>query len=112
MSKESKNCIFGKCSCIGTLYFELIKENNEIAHTTITIDEKYAIMNLYYATDYFEKRKDDVNPYLPKNSSIFGDTINLTRNNPNFISSITIVNGKGIMQYTDFKTNTTWYLIE
>ena len=52
--------------------------------------------------------KEDINPFAPENSNIFGDTLIFENDKATKYNKITIVKGEGAIEFFDPKNNCTW----
>ncbi|HET6557773.1 MAG TPA: hypothetical protein VFG54_10700 [Prolixibacteraceae bacterium] len=112
------NC---KCSCISEASYE-----TDINHKhSLKLNGGVNISNDSYLTnigcvfndgdsitDQFSLKVTSKNPYSKDNSSFFGDSIVIDKEENERISKVIIVEGKGIVAFFDKKENCTWTKIE
>ena len=56
---------------------------------------------------------EGINPYTSNNARLFGDTVNLTTNEPNErITSVQVIAEKGVTRFFDAKQDCEWVLVE
>ncbi len=63
------------------------------------------------SNDNFEIEKTIKNPYSDKFMESFGDTVVMERSDYNRFGSVTIIKGKGIVEFWDSKQNCNWMKI-
>lgn len=112
------NC---KCSCMSIADYET-EPNTKFS---LRMNGAIAISNEPYLThigcafydgesinDPFSLLVTGNNPYVKDNSAFFGDSIFLVNEENTRISKVTIVEGKGVVEFFDKKENCTWVRIE
>jgi len=112
------NC---KCSCGSEAYFET-EPNDKYSlqmNGGMNLSNDPFLTNIgcvFYdgdsINDQFAWVVTDKNPYSKDNSSFFGDSIILVKEENSRISKVIIVEGKGIVEFFDRKENCSWIRIE
>ena len=112
------NC---KCSCEADFGFDTDLENKyslkiegriSVSEETNISVLSCAFYDAQISNDYFSITKEGINPYSNENSSLFGDTIIIEKDNYYRIGMVEIIKGKGVTEFWDNKNNCTWKRIE